>query len=234
MLYVNPPPPSLDEALAFVDELRARPDATAALMTEELWERAMTVAKRRRDREHLATLLRSQLVPALSRAMISLAHAADQVNTAGSVDESLYERVYRLGRIVHVVLHDVLRAAKVTWAAELYTGSPLGRPRPMSISPVASAYTRVKESEYVQIHVDGYDVLQALAEDLEIALRFLSRHVRAAVEVVDRDELDDLLAQPLQHQVFMTFHVLTGVRKFLFTVSTAEALRRRMHEDAPG
>ena len=78
------------------------------------------------------------------------------------------------------------------------------------------------------------DVLEAIADDLRLALRELTGPARAAVEVVDVGKLDDLLEHPLQLQLFATFRALSSAHLYLATISKAEEVIERARGRASG
>ena len=199
-------PPPLDDALAFVDQLQHRLESDDGLpMTDAQWEQAVTAAASKRDRDGLATLLRVQLVPALGRAMLGLARIVAQImaderrpddNTGG---DELVQRI-------ETAQQDVMSAGQATYAAELRTALLLDRAGPSRDRPDSLERMQAKLTEYLQMRLEEVDVLEAIADDLGLALRQLTGPARAAIEAVEAGELDDLLAHPLQQQLFATFH----------------------------
>ena len=229
-------PPTLDEALAFVDQLRHRPDASdGPPLAAPQWEQAVTAAVSKRDRDGLATLLRVQLVPALGRAVLGLARVLEEtVEAARASGEGTSEPSVELVQLIESVQRDVVRAGYAVWAAELRSGLLPDRAGPAFDRPDGIERVQARMVEYLQMRLDEEDVLEAIADDLRLALRELTGPARAAVEVVDVGKLDDLLEHPLQLQLFATFRALSSAHLYLATISKAEEVIERARGRASG
>ncbi|MEX1365574.1 MAG: hypothetical protein AB1Z98_20770, partial [Nannocystaceae bacterium] len=130
-------------------------------------------------------------------------------------------------QLVETVQRRVMWAGQATWAAELRSGLLPGHAGPSRDRPEALQGVKAKMTAYLQMQLDDGDVLEAIADDVGLALRQLCGPVRAAVEVIDADELDDLLAYPLQQQLFATFHAISAAHLYLATVSMVETAVER-------
>lgn len=227
-LVIPRTPPPLEDALAFVDQLDTRPDASTALpLTFMEWDQAVKAAACKRDRHGLATLLRVQLVPALSRAMVSLAQAVRQaMDAARAVDEDPAEQEFELARSLEAVQWDMLRAMQATWAAELRSGLLPDHAGPLPDRPDALERERAKMAGYLQIHVHGGNVLEAVADDLGFRLRKIINLLPTVLENFDKGWLDSLLAHPLQLRLSAAFHSLSAARMHLFSTNVDAVMGR--------
>ncbi|MCA9710913.1 MAG: hypothetical protein KDK70_34045 [Myxococcales bacterium] len=222
--------PSLDEALAFVQDLSPRLEREP-VMTDREWEQAVTAAVGRRDHTGLAALLHAQLVPALVRAMIALGDTVRHAMAASQGDPRAHRMA--LANLLEPTQQAVMQAGKATWAGEHREGLQPGHAGPSRPPKDWGRGVWDAMSGYMQLDIAGDDVHQALAEDLGGALRRLTGPVRAAVECVDRGQLDELLAYPLQQALFGVYQVLASVRLYLLSTHMAEAELDRIGSVGP-
>ncbi len=220
-------PLTLDEAFAYANLLRMRTDLNVEpSMSDEQWEHAVAAAVGRRDQAGLATLVQAELAPALTRAVTALAQTTRVALAArrGSSDEHALQLAHRIETTERLVM----RASKATWAAEHRIGLLPEQEGPSSPRPDANRRLLTRVVTYLHMELNGKMAHDAISEDLGLALRKLAGPVRAAVECIDEQQLDELLAHPLQAELFETYHALSSVRLFMLAAHMAEATVERI------
>ncbi len=219
-------PLSLEESLAFADALGQRSDLPAdPVMTDGQWGVAVTGAVSRGDRDGLGTLLQVELAPALAGGLVAMAalvrQAQAQVGESSDADElSFIERL-------QATQSSIVRAGRAVWAGEHREGLLPEHAGPAGARADSEAHIMAKVATYMHMELASDDVLQAIAGDLGLALRKLIGPARAAIECVDQGELDDLLSDPLQEELYETFFVVAAVVRYLLLKrATHEMIRR--------
>lgn len=219
-------PPSLDETLTYVETLAHRDDLDEPLMTERQWERAVTCAVSRSDRDGLAVLLHIELVPAVAQAMVAMAATVRcaLVLAEGPEDSTTLD----LAELIDPAQLAIRRAGKAVWAGEHREGLLPEHAGPSSAQAESSERAWAKMATYLHMSLASDDVHRAMAEDLGLALRGLSGPAQAAVDCMDAGEPDGVLAFPLQQALSKAYDALSAVRLYLLATYLADTMAHRV------